>query len=75
MSGLVSSARLRLTGQLLPVAGLGNCEWNCTVFRCRIEFRFIVYWSMNIVWMNIVNGFRFIVYWSMNISQDKVKNF
>ena len=49
MGGLVSSARPSLSGQLLPGAGLGNCELNCTVFRCRVEFRFIVYWSMNIV--------------------------
>ena len=31
-----------LAGQLLPGAGLDNCELNCT------EFRFIVYWSVKI---------------------------
>ena len=42
MGGLISSARPSLAGQLLPGAGLDNCELNCT------EFRFIVHWSMNI---------------------------
>ena len=48
MGGLVSSVRPSLPRQLLPGAGLGNCELNCIVFRCHVEFRFIVYWSMNI---------------------------
>ena len=42
MGELVSSARPSLAGLLLPGAGLGNCELNCTVFRCRVEFRFSI---------------------------------